>query len=76
MSLVARIELVPHGFPCRLADCPHGPFLYGDTVGMVSVHDGVYVVDDGDAFWGSTTTGDSRNDLIVQPLDVKVITCR
>ena len=76
MSLVVRIELVPSGFPCRLANCPPGPFLYGDNVGMKSVHDSVYVVNNGDAFWGDTDKGACRNDLIVQPLDVKVTTCR
>lgn len=32
-----RLELVPEGWPCTLADCPVGPFAFldGDAVGAV-----------------------------------------
>lgn len=44
-----RFNLIPHGFPCALEDCPEGPFLLGNTFG-VKTEDGPVGLERGNKF--------------------------
>lgn len=64
------LQLVPDGFKCTLAECPHGLFLCDDEtmVGLKSDYGDYYLAIDGDAFWGGTSSKEDRDKIIVQPL--------
>ncbi len=69
-----RFELKPDGWPCRLAECPPGPFLFKEALGFKSE----YTSDKGfpEAYneAGEYFHGDGKSDAkdqIVQPLIVE-----
>ena len=33
--MLTEIKVVPHGYPCALAECPAGPFLHNEIMGFV-----------------------------------------
>jgi hypothetical protein len=65
----------PEGWPCRLAECPPGLFVFGDSVCLKTEYarDGSLEVycQSGEYFWGGTTTDKERRELIVQPVTAK-----
>ena len=73
------LTLVPHGWPCKLVDCPPGLFSCenGAIIGIgfkseyyqnEVVKMGVYCVDSGECFWGGAANAQERGNLIVQPV--------
>lgn len=65
-----RLVILPDGWPCTLAECPPGLFLFQErTLGLKTDYsdDQPYVVDSGEVFWGGVGTPEDREELIVQP---------
>ena len=70
MRSIFTIE--PDGWPCTLADCPPGFFVFEGSLCSKSE----YLTDGnieafncaGEAFWGGTSTQISRISLVVQPV--------
>lgn len=67
-----RLELIPTGFPCTLAECPAGFFLKDNEVCFKSEY---FTNDRPDAyceggcyFWGGDEGKKDINAVIVQPL--------
>ncbi len=64
-----RLELNPHGWPCKLTECPPGLFLYNDSVCMKTEYGDIEAYcDTGEAFSGGGAEPEKRAALIVQPL--------
>lgn len=62
------LQILPTGWPCTLAECPPGLFVFNSSVGFKSE----YGIDDpycesGEIFWGGVSTKEERSKLIVQP---------
>lgn len=69
-----RMEIIPYGFPCHLAEAPEGLALFKDTLIMITEYSkDSYLVESGEMFWGGVKTKEDRAELIVQPCIVKVI---
>lgn len=54
-----RLEIVPHGFPCTLENCPIGLFMVGDSDEMyvkteysTNGKSECYIVDSGETYCG------------------------
>ena len=61
------LVIEPKGWPCALAECPSGLFLFEDYLGFKSEYKDPYVVGSGEAFWGGTSKEEERDALTVQP---------
>ena len=69
--------------PCTLEKCPPGLFLYDGCLGFKTEYDMLidpheptpqaFVLASGEVFWGGAKNHEERRNLIVQPLDYKVI---
>jgi hypothetical protein len=74
-----RLLIEPHGWPCTLAECPPGFFLYQDDLCMKTEYvresiDGKgpeAYCDSGEAFWGGVSTNAECAKLVVQPVNTK-----
>jgi hypothetical protein len=71
-----RLELKPDGFPCKLAECSPGFFLFGEMVGLKSEYRSdkgncEAYCDSGEFFCGGI--GNKADDTIVQPLKTEWI---
>lgn len=74
---IKHTEIVPHGHPCSLADCPPGFFFFEGHVHFKSEYhtankEGKPLVDaycgeSGESFWGGAPNCYDRENLIVQP---------
>lgn len=67
-----RYTLTPFGWPCRLAECPPGPFRHGDGFGFRTEYGfgnviEVFCLDTGEVFCGKANNLAARAGLIVQP---------
>lgn len=71
--------ITPVGEPCRLDCCPPGLFVFqGSAIALgfrseywtSSVKPDAYVVENGEYFWGGTTSNTDRAALIVQPVEI------
>lgn len=53
MTTVGKdLVLIPNGWPCTLAECPPGLFMFGKCLGFKSEYaNDIFVVDSGEAFW-------------------------
>lgn len=63
------------GEPCRLDECPPGPFLFNGSLGFRSEYwsdddhkPDAYCMDSGEYFWGGADNATKRAALIVQPV--------
>jgi len=72
------LQIIPHGWPCRLLECPPGLFSYQGTTGFKSEYFAsdqenmeVFCVESGECFWGGVSTKQARADLIVNPLSLE-----
>lgn len=63
---------MPDGWACKLEECPPGLFVYEGFLGLKTQYhpNGKMEVycNNGDAFWGQTTTEEEKRKLIVQPV--------
>lgn len=68
-----QLNIVPHGFPCCLIECPPGLFLFDGTLGFRTEYGTMdsYVVESGEAFWGGASDDGARAKLLVQPCIVE-----
>lgn len=67
-----KVELIPMGFPCTLAECPNGLFYFNDELCFKADYVGdVFIVDGGSAFWGGVSDKVERSKLVVQPVIFK-----
>lgn len=66
-----RLVMVPEGWPCTLAECRPGYFLWGDRLCLKDEYQeaGNSYNEAGEIFWGGTTSGTARDALVVQPVD-------
>lgn len=64
-----QLIVVPDGWPCTLAECPPGFFIFRESLCLKSEY-GVNeaYVESGEYFAGGTTTKEERSLLIVQPV--------
>lgn len=68
------VKLIPHGWACKLSECPPGLFDYKGTIGFKSEYssrDEVYCAESGEYFVAGQSDPDKRQQLIVQPLIVQ-----
>lgn len=73
-NLITEIRLIPNGFPCKLADCPTGPFLREGSLGFKTQYGlDAYCFGSGEAYWGGAGSPMERARLVVQPM-IAVIT--
>lgn len=71
-----RLIIVPSGWPCKLAECSPGFFLWQDmntelyhaSLCFKSEYGDVFN-EAGECFWGGTTSKEARADIMVQPCD-------
>lgn len=71
-----RLVINPEGWPCTLAECPPGHFLFGEYLCFKTEYaqevKGDYFpqsyCETGEFFWGGTKTHEERSRLIVQPV--------
>lgn len=68
---MTRINLVPHGFPVRLEDCPSGHFLFNESICFKNDYAEFFLAS-GDSFWGGCDKKEDVMNLIVQPLIMEV----
>lgn len=67
------LVVIPDSWPCTLAECPPGLFVFEDTLGIKteyrtdSADIEVYVAESGEVFWGGVKTPELRSKLIVTP---------
>lgn len=68
------LTITPHGWPCKLIDCPAGLFVFKGSLGFKSEYfqsdpDSiqVYCADSGEIFWGGASSKAARAELVVQP---------
>ena len=70
---VRQLVIKPDGWPCTLAECPPGLFIFDaadyQTLGFKSEYgvDNPYIIDGGEVFWGGVNTKEARGKLPVQP---------
>ena len=62
-----ELHLVPYGFPCSLEACEPGFFVFENTLCFKDEYGGFYC-ENGEAFWGGTTSESDRAKLFVQPV--------
>ena len=69
------LQIIPHGWPCKLIDCPPGLFSFTGDIGFKSeycrdnaIAMEVFCAESGEVFWGGSKTTHDRNELIVQPV--------
>jgi hypothetical protein len=76
------IAFWPHKRRVRFKNCPVGLFMHGDTIALMTeyaterrtngvlsgVNRNAYIVSSGEAFWGGTSDGAVRDELMVTPL--------
>jgi len=69
------LQIIPHGWPRKLINCPPGLFSFNGNIGFKSeYYDGdpekieVFCADTGECFWGGTSDKIDRAALIVQPV--------
>jgi len=71
------LTLVPAGWPCTLAECPPGLFVFNDKVGLKSEYRSesgdmeTFCGDSGEYFWGGVHDPSEKAKLILQPVEVK-----
>lgn len=72
----------PHKRRVRFKNCPVGLFMHGDTIALMTeyaterwtddvisgVNRDAYIVSSGEYFWGGTSDGAVRDELMVTPL--------
>lgn len=58
-----------HGTPCALSEAEPGFFLFGDTLCYKNEYDESFIISSGEMFWGGANTADSRNALMIVPLN-------
>ena len=71
-EMIKSIEILPYGFKCKLGECPSGLFLFGNTLCFANDYNEYFIVENGDALWGGTTSKEERDQLIVQPMVYEV----
>lgn len=69
------LQLVPHGWPRKLIECPAGLFSYAGDIGFKSEYHAndpekveVFCAESGECFWGGTADKNARAALVVQPV--------
>lgn len=69
------LQIIPHGWPCKLIDCPPGLFSYTGDIGFKSEYFNsdpekieVFCAESGECFWGGTNDKNARAALVVQPV--------
>lgn len=71
-----RYVIVPIGWPCTLAACPAGSFVYQDALCFKSEYrsDGNIEAfcESGEFFWGGTETEEVRSQIVVQPVRLEI----
>jgi hypothetical protein len=71
-----RYVIVPDGWPCTLAACPAGSFVYQDTLCFKSEYRVCGKIEafckSGEFFWGGTETEEDRAALVVQPVQLVI----
>lgn len=58
-----------HGTPCALSEAEPGFFLFGDTLCYKNEYDESFIISSGEMFWGGAHTADSRDALMIVPLN-------
>lgn len=58
-----------HGTPCALSEAEPGFFLFGDTLCYKNEYDESFIISSGKMFLGGAHTQDSRDALIIVPLN-------
>lgn len=75
------LVIQPSRFPCTLAECPPGFFVFGEELCFKSEyktnHENVFVCDaycsSGEYFWGGTKDYEDRENLMVIPCEANWI---
>lgn len=68
-----RLVMLPEGWPCTLAECRPGFFLWEEHLCLKDEYgsaDGSYN-EAGERFWGGVTDAAEREKLVVQPVEPK-----
>lgn len=58
-----------HGTPCALSEAEPGFFLFGDTLCYKNEYNESFIISSGEIFWGGAHTADSRDALMIVPLN-------